>query len=193
MAIIRSAQNLNLSAQNALLKILEEPPERAVIILVTEDQKKLLPTIVSRCQIKQFALLSEIELGEMANLNVLNMEELIFWSLGRPGFLRNMLDDGEKLEERREIMIELKNIFSMTANEKLSLAEQFAKNTPVLFLKMDFWSVLLRSVILGQKSFLVIDPTKALKLIEKIEESKKIIGSTNSNVRLVVENLLLIF
>ncbi|MCX6761411.1 MAG: hypothetical protein NTY33_00985 [Candidatus Moranbacteria bacterium] len=193
VAIIRSAQSLNLSAQNALLKILEEPPEKAVIILVAEDEKKLLPTIVSRCQIKKFKLLSEAELSEMVSLDFPNKAELIFWSLGRPGFLQNLLDNKTELEERREILKELQGLFSMRGNEKLFLAESFAKNTPVLLEKMDFWIILLRSVILGQKSFVTITPEKALKLIEKIEESKKIIESTNSNVRLVVENLLLAF
>lgn len=193
VAIIRSAQNLNLSAQNALLKILEEPPEKAVIMLVAEDEKKLLPTIVSRCQTKKFKLLSETELGEMAEENLPNREELIFWSLNRPGFLKNLVDNPEKLEERREITKELKNIFSMTGNEKLFLVENMAKNTPILLEKMDLWVILFRSVILGQKSFSAIAPEKALKLIEKIEESKKIIMSTNSNARLVVENLLLAF
>jgi DNA polymerase-3 subunit delta' len=193
VAIIRSAQRLNLSAQNALLKILEEPPEKAVIILVAEEEKKLLSTIVSRCQIKRFGLLIQEELSGMAGLNFLNKEELIFWSLGRPGFFRNLLDNPEKLKERQEIVRELQSIFSLSGNEKLFLAESLGKNTPVLLEKMDLWVILLRNVILGQKSFVAVAPEKALKLIEKIEESKKIINSTNSNVRLVLENLLLAF
>ncbi len=193
VAVIRSAQNLNVSSQNALLKILEEPPEKAVIILIAEDEKKLLPTIISRCQIKRFRLLSKNELSEMAEPDVPNRNELIFWSLGRPGFFRDLLDNPEKLKERKVIARELRGIFSTSGNEKLFLAESLSKNTPVLLEKMDLWSVLFRSVILGEKSPIVIDPAKALKLIEKIEESKKLISSTNSNVRLVVENLLLAF
>lgn len=193
VAIIRSAQRLNLSAQNALLKILEEPPEKAVIILVAEEEKKLLPTIVSRCQIKRFGLLTEAELGEMADVALPNRAELIFWSLGRPGFLNAFLQDTTKLEEKQSLARELQSLFSMNGNEKLFLAEALSKNTPLLLEKMDFWMILLRAVILGQKSFLTLAPEKALSLIEKIEESKKIISSTNSNVRLVVENLLLVF
>jgi DNA polymerase-3 subunit delta' len=193
VAIIRSAQRLNLSAQNALLKILEEPPEKAVIILVAEEEKKLLPTIVSRCQIKRFGLLTEAELGEMLDANLPNRAELIFWSLGRPGFLSVFLRDVAKLEERQLFARELQSFFSMNGNEKLSFAETLSKNTPLLLEKMDLWMILLRAVILGQKSFLALAPEKALSLIEKIEESKKIISSTNANVRLVVENLLLAF
>ncbi len=193
VAIIRSANNLNISAQNALLKILEEPPEKAVIILVAEDEKKILPTIVSRCQVKRFGLLPEEDLGKMFDRMLPNREELIFWSLGRPGLAQNFLSGKIKLEERREVMRELQSIFSMNGNEKLFLAESLAKNTPALLEKMNLWVILLRSVILGQRNSIVIVPEKALELIEKIEESRKIAINTNSNVRLVTENLLLAF
>ena len=47
--LIRHAQNMNVSAQNALLKILEEPPAYAFFILMTENASAILPTILSRC------------------------------------------------------------------------------------------------------------------------------------------------
>jgi DNA polymerase III delta' subunit len=49
VAIIENAQRLNLDAQNALLKTLEEPPARVVLILAANDSASLLPTVVSRC------------------------------------------------------------------------------------------------------------------------------------------------
>lgn len=52
--LIRHAQNMNVSAQNALLKILEEPPAFAFFILMTENAGAILPTILSRCT--QFSL-----------------------------------------------------------------------------------------------------------------------------------------
>ncbi len=45
------ADNLSLDAQNAFLKTLEEPPAEAVIILGVSSEDKLLPTVISRCQI----------------------------------------------------------------------------------------------------------------------------------------------
>lgn len=43
------AQDMGLPGQNALLKILEEPPEYAVFLLLTDNPEKLLPTVRSRC------------------------------------------------------------------------------------------------------------------------------------------------
>ncbi len=47
--LINNAESLTLNAANALLKILEEPPENSYLILTTENISSLLPTIVSRC------------------------------------------------------------------------------------------------------------------------------------------------
>ena len=50
VAIIDAADDLNMNAANALLKVLEEPPERGVLFLVTHAPGRLLPTIRSRCR-----------------------------------------------------------------------------------------------------------------------------------------------
>lgn len=52
--IIRDAEQMNDPAANALLKTLEEPPGQAVLILLTSQVDRLLPTIRSRCQIVRF-------------------------------------------------------------------------------------------------------------------------------------------
>lgn len=51
--IIDEAELLTIEAQNALLKILEEPPEHTLLILSTTTKETLLPTILSRCKIVQ--------------------------------------------------------------------------------------------------------------------------------------------
>lgn len=50
VAIIDAADDLNVNAANAVLKTLEEPPARGVILLVSHAPGKLLPTIRSRCR-----------------------------------------------------------------------------------------------------------------------------------------------
>ena len=50
--VITEADKLTLEAQQALLKTLEEPPENSQIILLCPSETQLLPTIVSRCQVK---------------------------------------------------------------------------------------------------------------------------------------------
>ncbi|MGE0084875.1 MAG: DNA polymerase III subunit delta' [Desulfococcaceae bacterium] len=59
VAIISRSQAMNPEAANALLKMLEEPPARTVLILTAEQTSDLLPTIVSRCQEVRFTPLSQ--------------------------------------------------------------------------------------------------------------------------------------
>jgi DNA polymerase-3 subunit delta' len=55
VAIIDTADDLNLNAANAVLKTLEEPPERGVVLLITHAPGRLLPTVRSRCRRLSFA------------------------------------------------------------------------------------------------------------------------------------------
>jgi DNA polymerase-3 subunit delta' len=50
VAVVDTADDMNEAAANALLKLLEEPPSRAMLLLVTNVPGRLLPTIRSRCQ-----------------------------------------------------------------------------------------------------------------------------------------------
>lgn len=193
VAIIRSAQKMNISAQNSLLKILEEPPKNSILILVVENEKKLLPTILSRCQIVRFNLLSDNEMESMFSDKIENRKEIIFWSFGRPGLAHKFLENKAEIVDRLELAREFRLLFSSELNEKFFLVEKISKNTPSLLQKMDFWIMILRQIIFRKETLLNIPPGKALKLIENIEESKKIISTTNSNVRLVLENLVILF
>lgn len=57
--IIWMAEKMNTEASNKLLKLLEEPTEKTVFILIAEDEKAILQTILSRCQLLHFNTLNE--------------------------------------------------------------------------------------------------------------------------------------
>ena len=61
--VVEQAELMNLAAQNALLKTLEEPPGKAVIVLLTDAPEYFLPTVRSRCQMVRFAPL-EMKLAQ---------------------------------------------------------------------------------------------------------------------------------
>ena len=62
--IIWMAEKMNAEASNKLLKLLEEPADKTVFLLVVEDENALLDTIKSRCQILRFPPLSENAIKE---------------------------------------------------------------------------------------------------------------------------------
>lgn len=61
--IIWMAEKMNHAAANKLLKILEEPPEKTLFILVCENEEQLLPTILSRTQLLRVGKVSDKELS----------------------------------------------------------------------------------------------------------------------------------
>ena len=62
--IIDEVHMLSSSAFNAFLKTLEEPPQHAIFILATTEKHKIIPTILSRCQIFDF---NRIKVGDIIN------------------------------------------------------------------------------------------------------------------------------
>lgn len=63
--LISHAEEMNAEASNSLLKTLEEPSSDSVFILTTSQKERLLPTIVSRCQLVQFDPLPESEIRDV--------------------------------------------------------------------------------------------------------------------------------
>lgn len=64
IAIIDEATAMTVQAQNALLKLLEEPPPGTVLIIIATNIGAILPTIRSRCQILRFQPLSKDEIAD---------------------------------------------------------------------------------------------------------------------------------
>ncbi|MGF1559190.1 MAG: ATP-binding protein [Flavobacteriaceae bacterium] len=57
--LIWMAEKMNNSASNKLLKLIEEPPDKTVFILIAEDEEQIIQTIRSRCQVVHFPPLAE--------------------------------------------------------------------------------------------------------------------------------------
>ena len=72
--IIDAAQTMQGTAANALLKFIEEPPQKTVWILITSKRTAMLRTILSRCQPLAFAPLSEENIKKILQENQLETE-----------------------------------------------------------------------------------------------------------------------
>ena len=90
VCLIDDAEKMNLQAENALLKTLEEPTPDTVIILITGKPYRLLPTVLSRCQHLKFQPLALFDASELIMAGVAGVERddsLLMASLtgGSPG------------------------------------------------------------------------------------------------------------
>jgi DNA polymerase-3 subunit delta' len=65
ISILDDADYLNKEGANCLLKTLEEPPPKSVLILIGTSEQRQLPTIRSRCQMVRFSPLSDADVGDL--------------------------------------------------------------------------------------------------------------------------------
>ncbi len=97
VVIIDAADALNPNAANALLKVIEEPPKNALMLLVSHNPGKLLPTIRSRCRKMALTMPTHEQFEEILSLNdvimgVGEVEALYALSLGAPGFALELIE-----------------------------------------------------------------------------------------------------
>jgi DNA polymerase III delta prime subunit len=113
--IIDNAELLTTEAQNALLKITEEPPVSSLLIFITSDIESILPTIVSRLPKIYFGAVAQNEIEEWLikeeHLTKAKAATLAKRSLGKLGIAWRMLHDA-------------------AFQKNLELAEAFLKTTP---------------------------------------------------------------
>lgn len=106
--IIDGAQYMTIEASNSLLKVLEEPPENTIFILVSSEPGKLADTIISRCQQIQFQPLSVNFIKELLSNNESEKEGhlglVAALSGGSLSRAKELLEGGEILTERQDAL-----------------------------------------------------------------------------------------
>ena len=110
--IINDCDKMTVEAQNCLLKTLEEPPEFAVIILISSNENTILNTIKSRCMILKFKNIPNDELQKYAKdkLEITQMTENFLKSLnGSIGKAIVQKENQEKFLKVESIINELEN------------------------------------------------------------------------------------
>lgn len=108
LVVINNAENLTSQAQNAILKIVEEPPVSAALILIASRLENIVPPLLSRMQKIYFGCLSDSEMQEMlkakspACAGRLKLKaEIIAPSFGRPGRAMRLLSDSATKEAKK--------------------------------------------------------------------------------------------
>ncbi len=98
VALLDDADRLGVSAGNSLLKLLEEPPDRTHLFLLTSNRPNVLTTLVSRCQVVRFAPLAPEQVRQVLDLQTEHATESLDaaanLSEGSPGQALAHLNDG---------------------------------------------------------------------------------------------------
>jgi DNA polymerase-3 subunit delta' len=149
--IIDDAEYLSTEAANSLLKILEEPPQRVVWLLLATEEERLLPTIVSRCQRLELKPVPSEQVQETL-VNSYNVEAnraklLVQLCHGRLGWALSALANDDTLEQRSQRIDRLGSLLTAGLGQRFAyaqeLASQFSQNrragTEVIELWLDWW------------------------------------------------------
>ena len=187
--IVKDAHRMNNSAQNALLKLLEEPNQTSMLILVTSEPSKILPTVQSRCEKINFSLTTQIEIAQAFSAESGFANDIPMLAMGRPGLAKNMLESAEELKLRRQQRQQLEKLRGGSLNEKMLLAEEFSKDVARTLNTFNAWIWLLRLDGLSNQDQQVRNQT--FQVIEKIQQSMTLLKSTNANARLLLEVLFM--
>ena len=131
VAIVDTADDMNDAAANALLKALEEPPPRAMLMLLSNAPGQLLPTIRSRCQRLDLRPLSGAELSaelerQLPDLSAAQRAALVRISGGSIGAALTLAeDDGLALAQEAERVIDRASSPDVSAT--LALADKLSR------------------------------------------------------------------
>jgi DNA polymerase-3 subunit delta' len=150
--IIDGADLMTDEASNALLKTLEEPADRTVLILLAEDSNVMLPTVLSRCQVLQLRPVpaAEITLALIDDRGIDEEQAELFGRLsgGRPGWAIEAISNSELMQERAAKIEQLTAILGEDMPARLDraakLAVRFGSSREAVYQTLDAWQDWLR-------------------------------------------------
>jgi DNA polymerase III subunit delta' len=211
IALLLRFEEAHPSAANALLKTLEEPPPKVILLLTAESPERLLPTIVSRCEVLRLRPMSPADLtaGLQAGRGLSEEQArlLAHLSAGRPGFALRMHREPEDLERRRSLLDEHLRLLSANRAERFAFAWTLSKDREKLRFALQVWLSLWRDILLvscGSAAPLTnldredeirsIAARTSLELAETclahLEQTRELLDR-NANARLATEVLML--
>jgi DNA polymerase-3 subunit delta' len=152
IALLRQFERANASAANALLKLLEEPPPQVVLLLTAENPERLLPTIVSRCEIlrlrPQPAEVLRTGLETHWGIDPDRAKLLAHISDGRPGYAHQLAEHPELLEQRQTWLKDLLGLLQADTAARFSYAKAASKDRGLLTQTLHTWLSFWRDVLL---------------------------------------------
>lgn len=212
IGVILGAQDLSLEAANALLKTLEEPAGKALLVLVAHSFDRLPETVKSRCQVVRFLTVPPGEVAKglaRRGVGAEAAEISAAFSAGRPGLAVAHAEDAGLRATHGEQVRSFMELADRPVSGRLAAASEITAKaeTSALISLMDVWTAVLRdalSVATGNERY-ATDRTalpalrsyaskRSLSAIVKahrqLAAGKKMLGE-NVNPRLIFEHIAL--
>jgi DNA polymerase III delta prime subunit len=185
--IIDYAERMGHQAQNAFLKLLEEPGSGVHFILVTHTPSKLLPTVVSRTQqleIQPVTPAQSLELLETLFItNEQKKAQLLFMADGLPAELTRLATDDDYFETSASIVRDARDLLQADVYQKILIAQRYKDDREKALRLVTTTSNLLR------KSISKKPQSSSIAQIDSLLYAYKQINA-NGNIRLCLARLV---
>lgn len=211
VAILLRLEEATVAAQNALLKTLEEPPPKVILLLTADAAENLLPTIVSRCEVLRLRPLAINRLAEVLHthwgIEANEARKLAYLANGRPGYALRLHQNPQILQQITAWKADVFELLTTSRRVRFAYADKAAKSReaarPVLLAWLSLW----RDVVLAASNAdtplnnLEFEPqiyqlaenigwSKARACVADLERALRQLDA-NVNLRLLIENVLL--
>jgi len=213
VVIISDAQAMNPSAGNALLKMLEEPPDRTILILTALQTSDLLPTILSRCQHIRFNPVSRKNLESLLmqrhSANPHEAKIIAIMANGSVSKAVSMISSINRvnwINRRIWLINEVESLPASSIGSRMAFAEKLSKRKEILVESLEVIKFWFRDLVvceyhpekiinrdLKDRIQRASEKMKVASLISKIDDiqsAQKNIQA-NTNLRLTLEVLIM--
>jgi DNA polymerase-3 subunit delta' len=212
VVIISNAQCMNPESGNALLKVLEEPPDRTLLVLTARQTSDLLPTIVSRCRHIHFSPLEAADIERLLTRvdHVEAQTARTIASLCGGSYTRARKWVDPKWVNRRDWIIEALGLVLATGPTDiqpwLAFSEILAKRKDLIEESLEIITMWLRDILVARysqahilnqdrldvlnKTTQRVQPAQLLAYIDAVDHARKSLQS-NTNLRLTLDAMVL--
>ncbi len=193
VALLLNFEEASDSAANALLKTLEEPPGRVVLMLTAESTDSLLPTIASRCEVLRLRPVPFDRLAAgLEHRLAFGADEahlLAHISGGKPGYALHLAENPDIMEARESLLEDQIALLGGSRVRRFAYADQLSKDKQVYRQTLLVWLAFWRDIMLLtlNSSAPLTNPDKRDELVRL---SRRIDTQTAQAVVVAIENRL---
>ncbi len=186
--LIDYVERMGVQAQNAFLKLLEEPSAGVHFILATHTPSKLLSTITSRTQSVEIKPILKKQTEELISklgiTDTKRRQQLIYMATGLPAELTRLATDEAYFNARSDIMRDARDLLQATTYRKLMVANKYRENRDGAINLLDYTASILKHSISDKPQDNLINQLDALLFARQQIEA-------NGNIRLCLARFVL--
>jgi DNA polymerase III subunit delta' len=211
IALLLDFQQANANAQNALLKTLEEAPQKVILLLTADSAENLLPTISSRCEILRLRPTSVETLQEKLisrwHIEASRAALLAHLANGRVGAALRYDASPELIEARTVVLDDLLRMLPSSRRERFAYAESLYRNRDGIRIVFQTWYTWFRDLMLivnGSEAEITnfdrkdelaqlatkVTPADALAMVQAVDRAMAAL-EVNGNLRLLLDTFFL--